>query len=107
MSSKSEADAGGGKQSLAAPGPIADKIAEVDQSLSPTLPAPISKSTDGDSKRNFATDSDKPYSVFTYREKWLIICFASYAAIFRRVGAPTMSWVLADAFSPDLALAPS
>lgn len=92
MSSKSEADAGGGKQS-----PAAGPIVEVDhwQSLSPTLP-PISKSTDGDSKRNSATDSDKPYSVFSYREKWLIVCIASYAAIFRRVGTLTMSWVLAD-----------
>jgi len=90
MSPKSEADAGGGKQS-----PAAGPIGEVDQ-------PPISKSTDGDSKHNFATDSDKPYSVFTYREKWLIVCVASCAAIFRRVGTLTKSWVLADAFSPDL-----
>jgi hypothetical protein len=90
MSFKSEADAGGGKQS-----PAAGPIEEVDH-------PPISKSTDGDSKGNFATDSDKPYSIFTYREKWLIVCFASCAAIFRRVETPANSWVLADAFSPDL-----
>jgi hypothetical protein len=29
--------------------------------------------------------ADKPYSVFTHREKWLIVIIASYAALFRLV----------------------
>jgi hypothetical protein len=74
MSSKSEASGGGGKQSA--------RPLEVDQLLSPTLP-PISETADKDNKRNVVTD--KPYSVFTHREKWLIVGFASCAALFRRV----------------------
>jgi hypothetical protein len=74
--SRSEEDASSGKQSA---GPLEG----VDQSLSPTLP-PISNSADGDGKRNIAAiNPDKPYSVFTYREKWLIVSVASYAALFR------------------------
>jgi len=56
---------------------------EVDQSLPPTLP-PVSKAVDRDSQHN--VDTDKPYSVFTSRDKWLVVNFASFAALFRQVG---------------------
>ena len=53
---------------------------EVDRSQSPNLP-PLSKTVDGDSERSVVVD--KPYSVFTYREKWFIMGFAAFAALFR------------------------
>ena len=51
------------------------------EQLSSPVPSSISKTTFGD---NVAID--KPYSVYTHREKWLIVCIASCAANFRRAG---------------------
>ena len=47
------------------------------------VPSPVSKTASvvGDNGLHVATD--KPYSVFTYNEKWLIVSLASCAAIFR------------------------
>lgn len=55
----------------------------VDQSLPPTLP-PVCEAADRDSKRN--VDTDKPYSVFSSRDRWLVVSFASFAALLRQVG---------------------
>jgi len=55
---------------------------EVDQSPSPS-PPPLSETADGDSERSVVRVADKPYSVFTDREKWFIVGFASLAALFR------------------------
>ena len=72
MSSKSEASADG-KQSARIPD------VTVEQSLSP---APIEIAV-GDKRHHVAID--KPYSVFTHKEKWLIVTLASCASVFRRV----------------------
>ena len=52
------------------------------------LPSPVPSSNSKTTFRdNVAIDNiDKPYSVYTYNEKWLIVCIASCAANFRRVG---------------------
>jgi hypothetical protein len=44
---------------------------------------PIFETAAADSKDGVA--SDKPYSVFTYKEKWSIVGISSFAALFRRV----------------------
>jgi hypothetical protein len=75
MSSKSEAGADG-KQSAGVPD------VTVEQLLSPA-PSSNTEIAVGDKKRHFAID--KPYSVFTRKEKWLIVILSSCAAIFRRV----------------------
>jgi hypothetical protein len=56
---------------------------DVEHSPSP-VPSSVSKTAVGDKGRDVVTD--KPYSVFTRKEKWLIVCLASCAATFRRVG---------------------
>ena len=66
------------KQSLSA----ASLDLEDDQPL-PRTPPPVSEAVDRDSKRN--VDTDKPYSVFTSREKCLVVSLASFAALFRQV----------------------
>jgi len=60
---------------------------EVDQSLPPTLP-PSSETVNRDSKRN--VDTDKLYSVFISRDKWLVVSLAAFAALFRQVGTSYM-----------------
>lgn len=60
---------------------------EVDQSLPPTQPL-ASEAIDRDNQHN--DDTDKPYSVFTSRDKWLVVNFASFAALFRQVGTLSM-----------------
>ena len=55
---------------------------QVGRSPSPS-PSPLSETVDGDSERSVRVVTDKPYSVFTYREKWFIVTFASFAALFR------------------------
>jgi hypothetical protein len=64
---------------------------DVEQSRSP-ISSSISKSAVGDSGHHVATD--KPYSVFTHKEKWLIVSLASCAAIFRRVGYAVYAYFL-------------
>lgn len=54
---------------------------EVDRSSLSPSPPPLSETADGDSERSVV--ADKPYSIFTYREKWFIVSFASLAALFR------------------------
>ena len=68
MSSKLETGAEG-KQSA--------RDLDVEQSQSP-VPSSISETAN---RQHVATD--KPFSVFTYKEKWLIVSFASCAALFR------------------------
>ena len=48
------------------------------------LPSPVPSLT---SKTSFGDNVaiDKPYSVYTHKEKWLLVCIASFAATFRRV----------------------
>ena len=70
MSSKSEAGANN-KQSAGVPD------VTVEQPLSPA-PTEIAA---GDKRRHVAIN--KPYNVFTHKEKWLITIFASCAAVFR------------------------
>jgi hypothetical protein len=55
----------------------------VEQLLSPP-PSSKTEAAVGDNRHHISTD--KPYSVFTHKEKWLIVILASCAAIFRRVG---------------------
>ncbi len=55
----------------------------VEQSLSPA-PFLNTEAAIRDNRNHIPTD--KPYSVFTHKEKWLIVILASCAAIFRRVG---------------------
>ena len=81
MSSKLGAGANG-EQSA---GPL-----DVEHSPSP-VPSSISKTAVGDEERDIA---DKPYSVFTHKEKRLIVCLASCAATFRRVGYAEYTHVL-------------
>ena len=76
-----------GKQPLS----VASLDSEVDQSLPPMLP-PVSEAVD--SKHD--VDTDKPYSVFTSREKCLVVSLASFAALFRQVGT---LYILTDAHS--------
>ena len=75
MSSKSEVGADG-KQSAGVPDVM------VEQSLSPA-PSSNTKIAVGDKRHHVAID--KPYSVFTRKEKWSIVILASCGAIFRRV----------------------
>jgi hypothetical protein len=52
-------------------------------------PSLISKTAVGDKGHHVTVVHvaiDKPYSVYTHKEKWLIVCIASCAANFRRVG---------------------
>ena len=60
--------------------PQADVV--VEQSLSPAPPL-YTEIAEGDKRRHIAID--RPYSVFTDNEKWLIVILASCAAVFRRV----------------------
>jgi hypothetical protein len=53
---------------------------DVEQLPSP-VPSSISKTAVGDNGHHVAID--KPYSVYTHKEKWLIVCIASCAAFFR------------------------
>ena len=53
---------------------------EVDRLLPPSPPPP-SETTDGDSERSVV--AGKPYSVFTYRDKWWIVSFAAFSSLFR------------------------
>ena len=73
MSSKSEADTDG-KQSAR----VSDVTVGQWLSLAPSSNTEIAV---GDKGRHAAID--KPYSVFTHKEKWLIVILASCAAIFR------------------------
>jgi hypothetical protein len=73
MSSKSEAGADD-KQSAGAPD------VTVGQLVSPA-PSPNTEIAVGDKRHSVAID--KPYSVFTRKEKWSIVILASCAAIFR------------------------
>jgi hypothetical protein len=75
MSSKSEAGADG-KQ------PVGVSGVTVEQLLSP-VPSSITEIAVGDKRHHVVID--KPYSVFTRKEKWSIVILASCAAIFRRV----------------------
>jgi hypothetical protein len=75
MSSKSEEGADG-KQSAGVPD------VTVEQLLYPT-PSLNTEIAVGDKRQHVAID--KPYSVFTRKEKWSIVILASCAAIFRRV----------------------
>jgi len=75
MSSKLEAVADG-KQSVGVPD------VTVEQSL---YPAPSSKTAEIAVGEKRHVTIDKPYSVFTRKEKWSIVILASCAAIFRRV----------------------
>ncbi|KAH9993492.1 MFS general substrate transporter [Russula compacta] len=68
-------EAGGADKKSA--GPL---VSEMDQSLSPTLSLPKTATEDRNRNRNVA--GDKPYSIFAYREKWLIVSIASCAALF-------------------------
>jgi len=57
---------------------------DFEQLVSPVLPvSSISKTTAGDNGHHVAID--KPYSVYTHKEKWLIVFLASCAANFRQV----------------------
>ena len=73
MPSKSEACADG-KQSAGVPD------VTVEQFLS-SAPSSNAETAAGDKKHHVAID--KPYSVFTRKEKWWIVILASCAAIFR------------------------
>jgi hypothetical protein len=53
---------------------------EVDPLLPPSPPPP-SEVADGDSERSVV--AGKPYSVFTNRDKWWIVGFAAFSALFR------------------------
>ena len=75
MSPKSEAGANS-KPSAGVP----DVMDE--QSLSPALSSNTEIAV-GDKRHRVAID--KPYSIFTHKEKWLIVTLASCAAIFGRV----------------------
>jgi hypothetical protein len=81
MSSSLEAGADG-EQSA---GPL-----DFEQLLSPA--SSISKTTVEDNGHIVAID--KPYSVYTYNEKWLIVILASCAANFRRVQYAEYTYVL-------------
>jgi len=78
MSSTSEAGADG-KQSA--------RVSDVTVGQSALSPAPSSNTeiAVGDKDKGLPAAIDKPYSVFTRKEKWLIVILASCAAIFRRV----------------------
>ena len=57
----------------------------VEHSLSP-VPSSNAETTTGDNSDNrHHVVIDEPYSVFTHKEKWLIVILSSCAAIFRRV----------------------
>jgi hypothetical protein len=75
MSSKSKAGADS-KQSAG------DPDVTVEQPLSPAPPL-YTEIAEGDKRPHIAID--RPYSVFTDNEKWLIVILASCAAVFRRV----------------------
>lgn len=77
--------AGAGKQAPCAASSATSL--EVDQSLPPTPPL-ASEAIDRDSQHN--DDTGKPYSVFTSRDKGLVVNFASFAALFRQVGTLSM-----------------
>ena len=77
MSSKPEAGADG--KQLAT---VSDVT--VGQPLSPT-PSSNTEIAVGDKDKEHPAAIDKPYSVFTRKEKWSIVILASCAAIFRRV----------------------
>ena len=97
MSFKSEAGADS-KQSAGFPD------ITVEQLLSPT-PSSNTEIAAGD-KRNHV-GIDKPYSVFTRKEKWSIIILASCAAIFRRVRYIVIHvFYLADARSLNSHISP-
>ena len=58
---------------------------DVEQLPSP-VPSLISKTAVGDKGHHVTVVHvaiDKPYSVYTHKEKWLIVCIASCAAFFR------------------------
>ncbi|KAI0308328.1 MFS general substrate transporter [Multifurca ochricompacta] len=62
---------------------MASEESAVTQATRPPAPAPLSRKTPSivdDDERKGATD--KPYSVFTHREKWLIVSIGSYASLF-------------------------
>ncbi len=96
MSFKSEAGADS-KQSAGVP--------DVTVGQSP-LPAPFpTKIAVGDKGHHVAID--KPYSVFTRKEKWLIVILASCATIFGRVRyIVTHVFYFADARSLDAHISP-
>jgi len=73
MSSKLEAVADG-KQSVGVPD------VTVEQSL---YPAPSSKTAEIAVEEKRHVTIDKPYSVFTRKEKWSIVILASCAAVFQ------------------------
>jgi hypothetical protein len=83
MSSKLEAGANGEQ--------LAGHL-DVEHSLSP-LPSSISSTVVRDEGCDVAT-TDKPYSVYTHKEKWLIVGIASCGANFRRVGHVLFPYVL-------------
>jgi len=56
---------------------------EVDRSSLSPSPPPLPEMANGDSEHRVVADKPGPYSVFTYREKWFIVSFASLAALFR------------------------
>ena len=78
---------GAGKQSPSAASSATSSATslEVGRSLPPTLPT-VFEAVERDSERKCNVDTDKPYSVFISRDKWLIVIFASFAALFRQVG---------------------
>jgi hypothetical protein len=73
MSSKSKDDVDS-KQSAGDPDVM------VEQLLSPAPPSNTEFAV-GDERHHVAID--RPYSVFTHNEKWLIVILASCAAVFR------------------------
>jgi hypothetical protein len=97
MSSKSEAGADG-KQ----PAGVPDVTVE---QLLPPAPSSNTEITAGDERHHVAID--KPYSVFSRKEKWSIVILASCAAIFRRVRyIVTHVFYFADACSLNSHISP-
>jgi hypothetical protein len=97
ISSKSEACADG-KQSTGVPD------ITVEQFL---IPAPSSNTETAVGDKQYHVAIDKPYSVFTRKERWLIVILASCAAIFRRVRyIVTHMFYFTDARSPNSHISP-
>ena len=84
---------------LGAGGPGVPDVFTVEQSLS-SAPSSNTETFVGDNKHYVTIN--KPYSVFTHKEKWLIVILASCAAVFRRVKyIVTHVFYFADARSPN------
>ena len=100
MSFKSEGGADG-EQLLGIP------VIKVEHSLSPAPSSNTQITTVDSSDKRHHVAIDQPYSVFTHKEKWLIVILSSCAAIFRRVRCiATNVFYFADVRPPNSHISP-